>query len=229
MVTEHRPMRNIFTYVQATAPVGAEEGDTWWKTPDSFAYRWDGSSWLPFYLITDPDGWLDNGVAGYSVSGLLSPGVATTVSVDKLFFDTDTITAVTTGLTTGRSAVSGVNSFEAGYAGGGAHATGVPEYASIERLLFSDDSNSVLTSTMSRTRWGANSFDSNSAGYWRDHINPIAQLYFEKLVFSDDTTLTSGATLVSRGDQAACFDSAIKGYAGGGDNGGYGSPYGLIE
>ena len=50
------PQAGSITYVQATAPTGAETGALWWDTSNNELFIWDGSAWQEAQGISGPQG-----------------------------------------------------------------------------------------------------------------------------------------------------------------------------
>lgn len=162
--------------------------------------------------------------AGYACGGLVqnSPTISLT-TIDKLLFSDDSVTTITSGLTSTRQAgLTGFDSATAGYACGGAPTTANLGVDIIDKLIFSTDNVAAITSTLTGTQCkGTSGFASHLAGYaCGGRVNPsaIKVSTIDKLSFSNDSVAvnTSNLTGTRRSGFPDGFESGAAGYSCGG-------------
>jgi hypothetical protein len=213
-MTFDRPLRSIFTFVQLSTPTGAVPGDTWYQPGYQRAWQWDGTQWIVFEVVSDPQpaGWV--GIAGYTCGGF---NVGQMSSCEKLSFRNDTCQLLASNLGTGRYSSFGFASYAAGYSGGG-YSSGYP--TSAQRLLFSDDTISGLVSVLNVARFEAGSFESGIKGYAcgglaSDGVSGLSSI--QGLLFSSESMALLAANIgVARSYICCGFSSVVAGFVPGG-------------
>jgi len=124
-----------------------------------------------------PKGWPSTAVSSWLNGGLFGAGGAVFAAyfaggsgpsavVDKFAFSDDSRTTLGTGLSAGRSHVSGAaNSGVAAYFAGGRESGG--DVATVEKFLFADDSSTTLGAGLSAVRYNtAGAANSGTAAYF---------------------------------------------------------------
>jgi hypothetical protein len=215
MPTTDRPLRRIFTFVQATTPTGQVVGDTWWQPGVQRAWQWDGSLWQVFEFASDPVGYA--GVAGYVPGGWNSGGNLS--SVERLLFHNESMARLATTLVTASYGTAGVASSTSGYRLGGWAST---YDAVIHRLRFDTEATSTLTTSLSAANYGAGSFESATRGYSAGGVITGGTIVstITALQFSDEKVVAVAATLAALNAYPNTgFQSMLAGFIPGGGNG----------
>jgi hypothetical protein len=149
-----------------------------------------------------------------------------TANIDKLSFDTDSVSTISATISSLNSNLFGAgfaNSGTAGYYAGGYNNAGLSK---IDKLTFSSESRSTISATFSAGRsYTAACANSGTAGYMgggQDDATAGSNRYgssdIQKLTFSNDSRSTIGATLSTNiSNHAAMANSGTAGYWGSGN------------
>jgi hypothetical protein len=138
-----------------------------------------------------------------------------TNNIDRLTFNTETITELSSKMSVAKSSGSGfANSGTAGYFAGG------NGYSNIEKISFTTESQSTIGATLSGgNRYGMSGFaNSGTAGYVAGGFDSSGYITkIEKTIFSNDTNSNLAGTLSQRsGFPGGLANSGASGYSGGG-------------
>jgi hypothetical protein len=234
--------QDVFTapgprFVGDVFPAAAENGDSFLYTasnPKSL-HVWDGNPgaghWIFWgYLRDIADAY--PGTAGYFCGGQNAVHGAERALIDKLTFQTEAISSITSGLTSPRIGAQTGMTLSSGYVIGGG-IQNVPD-ASINRLTFSSEAVAAITSSVQYSlRFVAanpqSAFAAYSAGGCNANGGAPYLASIEKLVFSSENTATVSATLTYvRGYIARGLQTPSIGYIAGG-MAGSASMYAFIE
>jgi hypothetical protein len=134
--------------------------------------------------------------------------------IDKLLFNNDSRSTLTSTLSQTILYQSACNSTLAGYFSGGWNRSSYQSH--IDKLLFSNDLLSTLTAILSQSITDQSACNSTLAGYFAGGVNDDNQSFIDKLLFSDESLSILTATISqSIWSQSAC-NSTLAGYFAGG-------------
>lgn len=157
-----------------------------------------------------------------------------TANIDKLSFDTDSVSTISATISSLASSLTGAgfaNSGTAGYYAGGYNAAYLSK---IDKLTFSSESRSTISATFSSGRtYVAACANSGTAGYFgggTDSATAGSNRYgssdIQKLTFSNDSRSTIGETLSgNNSDHGSLANSGTAGYWGPGSHYDYSQLY----
>jgi hypothetical protein len=197
------------------------------STIDKFTFPADTRSTLGTGLSTarrQVGAMANSGVAGYVAGGWTSTDFSGTraATVDKITFSSDTVAALGTGLSIGRTESAGMsNSGVAGYIGGGFTQVPADTSSVVDKFAFPSDSRSTLGTGLSAgvVTPGA-SANNGVAGYFAGGINGGRRTTIDKFTFPADSRSTLGTGLSTATSSLTGFaDQAVAGYYAGGFTG----------
>lgn len=214
-----RDKRNIWTYVQSEASQGVppypKEGQTWFDPSNDTYFLYNGAAWEPF--VFGPE--LTEYQTGFVCGGNSSMSIAT--QIDRLYFATESVSILSTGLNTAVSAAQSGQSLIAGYLCGGSPTLSPTVTSAIQKLSFDLLEVSVLTSQLNVGRVAGASVQNLDnlyivGGSWSGSANDLLT-GIEKLNFLSENTALVGTNLASPTRGSSGVSSSFAGYICGGD------------
>jgi hypothetical protein len=153
------------------------------------------------------------------VAGYVFGGVGPLSSVERLQFSNDAISTISATLSAGRQGVTASESIANAYIAGGSAASVF--VSTVDKMQFSSQTISNLSgSALSAIKDLMAGFSSNLYGYFaggRTNTFGGTTAVIERIQFSNDARTNIAATLTqTRGEIGAGFNSAVAGYAAGG-------------
>ncbi len=164
-------------------------------TIDKFAFSNDGRTTLSTGLSTGRRGLggFESSTAGYMAGGHGPDSGATYhTTVDKFAFSNDARSTLSTGLSSARAWLAGMNSDDAGYIAAGNTGSKVN---TVDKFAFSNDARSTLGTGLSSVRDWLGAMDSAAAGYVSGGFSSTDDV--DKFAFADDSRTVLSASLTT--------------------------------
>lgn len=157
--------------------------------------------------------------AGFAATGYNANGAIQSQKIDKLAFDTETCTALSAKMTTGRSVGAGATSRLKGFTTGGYNGQGGgASYNSIDQVQYLSETWATMTSSIATPRANVGSFWSPESMYIIGGNTSTGTYYDEidGMRYTTETRINPSTTLSGVKAQIAGLQTEFVGYACGG-------------